>query len=90
MYVEGSLYARTAHCTCTNYDIQITKISKLTSEIPISIPNTEVFQNTHTEYRTDMKNTNLKPNNENDSKFRYPVFVFFCFYFFLLLLPMAK
>jgi len=42
------------------------------SEIPIPIPNTEVFQNTDTEYRTDMKKIPTKiPNTDTDSKYRY-------------------
>ena len=42
------------------------------SEIPIPIPNTEVFQNTDTEYRTDMKKIPTKiPNTDTDFKYRY-------------------
>ena len=41
---------------------KLPEISKLTSEIPI--PNTDVLQNTDTEYQTDMKNT------DTDSKYR--------------------
>ena len=48
------------------------RFSTSISEIPIPIPNTEVFQNTDTEYRTDMKKIPTKiPNTDTDSKYRY-------------------
>ena len=41
-------------------------------EIPIPILNTEVFQNTDTEYRTNMKKIPTKIlNTDTDSKYRY-------------------
>ena len=44
------------------------KFATSISEIPIPIPNTEVFQNTDTEYRTDMKKIPTKiPNTDSDS-----------------------
>ena len=48
------------------------RFSTSISEIPI--PNTEVFQNTETKYRTDMKKYRRKyriPNTDTDSKYRY-------------------
>ena len=44
----------------------------LTSISEIPIPNTEVFQNTDTEYRTDLKKIPTKiPNTDTESKYRY-------------------
>ena len=48
--------------------LTIKRFSTSISEIPIPIPNTEVFQNTDTEYRTHMKKI---PNTDTDSKYRY-------------------
>ena len=46
------------------------RFSTSISEIPI--PNTEVFQNTDTKYRTDMKKIPTKIlNTDTDSKYRY-------------------
>ena len=52
------------------------------SEIPIPIPNTEVFQNTDTEYRTDMKKNRRKyripiptPNTDTDPALVYMHFI---------------
>ena len=47
------------------------RFSTSISEIPIPIPNTEVFQNTDTEYRTDVKKPTKIQNTDTDSKYRY-------------------